>query len=68
MRDRLIQLGHIDAAKETESLILMMDAYRVRMEVRIERLCDVWKAVEWMDSNDWSIGQVNEAIDEYRLK
>lgn len=66
MVDRLIKLGYIDAAKETESVNLMIDAFQVRIEARLERLQKVWHAVEWFDSNDWGIEDVKKAIKEYR--
>ena len=68
MRDRLIELGYKDAAKETEGLILMIEAYQLRLETRLERLEDIWKAVEWCDSGDWGLEDIEEAIKEYREK
>lgn len=66
MRDRLIELGHLDAAKETEGIILTLDSFKVRMDARISRLKDVWRAVEWFDSGDYGTEQVTEAIKNYQ--
>ena len=66
MRDRLIELGHLDAAKETESVLLMLDAFYVRLQSRIDRLNPVWKAVEWCDSGDWGKEDITEAVEKYR--
>lgn len=66
MRDRLIQLGHLDAAKETESILLTLDAFYVKMQARIDRLNEVWHAVEWYDSGDYGATSVDEAIEKYR--
>ena len=66
MRDRLTQLGYLDVAKETESVNLIIDSFRVRIEARLKRLGEVWKAIEWYDSNDWGIEEVEEAIKKYR--
>lgn len=66
MRDRLIELGHLDAAKETESIILTLDSFKVRMEARLSRLKDVWRAVEWLDSGDYGKEQVAEAVKKYQ--
>jgi hypothetical protein len=66
MRDRLIELGHLDIAQETESLILTIKAFKVRINARLSRLQDVWKEVEWYDSGDSGKDSVNEAVDKYR--
>ena len=66
MRDRLIELGHLDAAKETESVLLMLDDFYVRLQARIERLNPIWRAVEWCDSCDWGKEDVIEAVEKYR--
>jgi hypothetical protein len=65
MRDRLIELGHKDAAQETESVLLMMDSFEVRINARLNRLQDVWHSVEWYDSSDSGIEAVNESIKKY---
>lgn len=66
MRDRLISLGHLDAAKETESILLMLDAFDVRLQARIDRLNGVWRSVEWCDSGDSGEEGVLEAVEKYR--
>jgi hypothetical protein len=67
MSARLAGLGWAeDAARETEELLVMLRQWEIRAETRINRLRDVWKAVEWWDSNDWSEAQVREALAKYR--
>lgn len=66
MRDRLTELGYLDAAKETESVTLMLNAFEVRIQARIERLSEVWRAVEWCDSGDSGEDSVKKAVDKYR--
>ena len=66
MRDRLTELGYLDAAKETESVTLMLDAFEVRLQARIDRLKDVWKAVEWCDSGDSGKDSVKIEVEKYR--
>jgi hypothetical protein len=67
MSARLAGLGWAeDAARETEELLVMLRQWEIRAETRITRLRDVWKAVEWWDSNDWSEAQVREALAKYR--
>lgn len=58
--------GIIDAAKETESILLILNHFEVLMQARIERLSPVWKAIEWQRSGDWGQDCVNEALAEYR--
>ncbi|WP_030757260.1 hypothetical protein [Streptomyces sp. NRRL F-5135] len=67
MADRLAGLGYAeDAAKETEELLVLLNQWSVRAEVRLNRLADVWHAVEWWDSNDSSETRVHEALAKYR--
>lgn len=67
MADRLAGLGYAeDAAKETEELLVLLNQWCVRAEVRRNRLADVWKAVEWWDSCDSGEDDVREALAKYR--
>lgn len=67
MAARLAGLGWArDAARETEELLVMLRQWQVSADVRVERLREVWKAVEWWDSCDWSEEQVREALAKYR--
>jgi hypothetical protein len=67
MASELAGLGYAqDAARETEELLVMLRQWEVRAAVRIERLREVWKAVEWWRSCDYSEDQVRKALTEYR--
>ncbi|MFE0794777.1 hypothetical protein [Streptomyces mutabilis] len=67
MSNRLAGLGYAqDAARETEELLLLLRQWEIRAETRLRRLTDVWKAVEWWDSNDSSEDRVHEALAKYR--
>jgi len=67
MAERLAELGYAeDAARETEELLAMLRQWKIRAEVRVRRLADVWHAVEWWDSRDWSEERVREALEKYR--
>lgn len=66
MRDRLIELGFTDAAGETESVLLMLQSFEVRLQTRIDRLKDVWRSVEWMDSGDSGLDSVKSSVEQYR--
>lgn len=69
MRDRLAGLGYAkDAAMETEELIRTLRQFQVRIEVGINRLQPVWKAVEWWDSHDWGEDAVKKALEDYRAR
>jgi len=66
MKNRLIELGYLDAAKETESIKLIINQFTVNMGARLDRLSEIWRAVEWMDSGDSGIERVEEEIKKYR--
>ncbi|MNR33563.1 hypothetical protein D3C85_1512470 [compost metagenome] len=66
MRDRLIELGFTDVAGETESVLLMLQSFEVRLQTRIDRLKDVWRSVEWMDSGDSGLDSVKTSVEQYR--
>lgn len=67
MASELAGLGYAqDAARETEELVVLLRQWEVRATVRIERLREVWKAVEWWRSCDYGEDQVREALAEYR--
>jgi hypothetical protein len=67
MSNRLAGLGYaVDAAKETEELILIIRQFLNRAGARIDRLSAVWKAVEWWDSCDWGEEELKEALTRYR--
>jgi len=66
MVNRLSELNYPDAAKETESVLLEIRSFEVRMDARLERLSKVWKSVEWLDSGDSGEEGVRSAIEEYR--
>lgn len=67
MADRLAGLGYAqDAAAETEELLVLLQQWEVRAQVRVKRLSDLWHAVEWWDSNDSGEDDVREALTKYR--
>lgn len=67
MSNRLAGLGYAkDAAAETYRVLVELRQFEVRIGVHLERLRDVWKAVEWWDSCDWSEDQVRAALEKYR--
>jgi hypothetical protein len=67
MADRLVGLGYAqDAAKETEELICMLNQAKMRISTRMQRLHDVWRSVEWMDSGDSGEEAVKKSLQRYR--
>lgn len=66
MVSALTELGAQDAARETETILLILTHFETRMEARIARLAPVWKAVEWYRSADSSIEAVTKALAKYR--
>ncbi|MFD3815026.1 hypothetical protein ACFWRZ_08160 [Streptomyces rubiginosohelvolus] len=67
MADRLAGLGYAqDAAAETEELLVMLQQWEIRAQVRSKRLADIWKAIEWWDSSDSGEDDVKDALAKYR--
>lgn len=66
MAGLLTTLEHADAAGETEDVIAEIAAFRRRVTRRMNRLRDVWHAVEWWQSCDWGVDQVTDAVKTYR--
>lgn len=67
MAEALAGLGYAqDAARETEELLVILRQWEVRASVRLDRLREVWKAMEWWRSCDRSEDQFKETLAEYR--
>ncbi|PRX91969.1 hypothetical protein [Allonocardiopsis opalescens] len=67
MADDLAALGYADdAARETEELLVMLRQWQNRAEVRIRRLSEVWRALEWWHSDDINEDAFREALTKYR--
>ena len=66
MATELIELGFLDAAKETLATLAIIKQALTRVRVAKQRLDEVWKAVEWYRSGDCSEKDVQAAIAEYR--
>ena len=66
MASRLVELGFEDAAKETLNLKYTIQQSLIRSQVMKERLEGVWKAVEWYDSSDSSLENIEQEIKKYR--
>lgn len=67
MFDRLAGLGYAeDAARETYTLLVQLRQFEIQTMVHVERLQDLWKAVEWWDSADTGEDSVKKALADYR--
>ena len=62
MATRLKEMGYIEISKDTEEIA----SFFLTLNEKIERLRDVWHAVEWMDSGDWGPEQAIKELDKYR--
>lgn len=62
----LASIGAIDAARETETILLMLDHFTARVVARLNRLSGVWKAAEWKCSGDSGQEAVDDALAKYR--
>lgn len=56
--EALRERGHTLAADETEALLIELDTIEAYVLRRVDRLRDVWKAVEFTVSGDWSEADV----------
>lgn len=66
MATRLIELGYEDVAKETLALKCTIQQAMASSRAMKDRLQDAWKSVEWYDSSDVGIEEVEKSISEYR--
>lgn len=57
-----------DAAEETGELIALIKRSVAQATAMRDRLSDLWKAVEWAYSGDWSPDHVQDAVERYREK
>lgn len=68
MADRLEGLDEVQfpgvtaAARETAYVLNLIRAWETHVVARVALVSDVWHAVEWWDSNDYSADQVREAL------
>ena len=67
MAQALAGLGYAkDAARETVELLLLLRQWEVQASVRVERLREVWKAMEWWQSSDYSEDDFRETLAAYQ--
>lgn len=67
MATRLAGLGWAaDAATDALDLVAIIRTQKVRVDAAMRRLSDLFQAVEWWDSNDWSEDQVRAELAAYR--
>lgn len=62
MIERLKELGFYDIARESQ---LVLEHVK-KTDPMIDKLSEIWKAVEWMDSGDGDLQSVNEEIAKFR--
>lgn len=65
MEHRLTELGYSEAARDTGRLVEHLRALYVAAPYALR---EVWRAVEWLDSGDLSIGQADRAAGEYESR
>lgn len=66
MVQALGEMGYVDAAKETETIALILSHFEARIQARLDRLNEVWKSVEWVRSGDSGPDRIEQAIADYR--
>jgi len=55
-----------DAAAEVEDIIASIRQFQRRADTRLRRMSDLFKAVEWYESNDWGKERVDKELARYR--
>jgi len=65
MEQRMRQLGYKEAADDTARLVEHLRSLYVAAP---SQLREVWRAVEWLDSADWSREQADRVAAEYRSR
>lgn len=60
--------GCEDGAKETLHIKYSIEHFHTRMRVRLERIQDLWKAIEWERSCDTRREDTVKAIAKYRAE
>ena len=68
MVQRLVDIKEPEAAREVEDCALFLRGAQIRIEARLARLNEVFRAVEWMDSGDNSEETSKEEIAIWREK
>lgn len=69
MAERLDGLSELEfpgctaAARMTRDLILKLKVWETHAAASAALLSDVWKSIEWWDSNDWGPEQVRTELD-----
>lgn len=58
---RLSKLGFKQASKDSQSILNNIK----QLDADIEKISNVWKSVEYMDSGDWGIDEVKDEIEKY---
>jgi hypothetical protein len=63
MANRLAEIpGAEKAEKETREILVLVEKAIERLD-NCNRLRDVWQAVEWYDSHDWGMDQVQKYLE-----
>lgn len=66
MRDRLVELGFKDLAKETNNILNESLELQKKINEKLNKIRQVWKSVEYYDSSDVGLSDVKEEVSKYR--
>ena len=61
MVNRLNELGYEQVSKDSQ---IILDTVK-KLDMMIDKISNVWKSVEYMDSGDWGIEDVKDEIEKY---
>lgn len=62
----LIKYDYKDISNDVNNLLQDIKETRVRIEEQLERLNQVFKAVEWYESGDYGESNLKEILEQYR--
>lgn len=62
---RLAGLGHESAAHDSRVTLAILEQATSAFTYLQEGLADVWKAAEWLDSNDWDVEPLNKSAERW---
>lgn len=66
IRDRLIELKAEDAGAATQELVVKIKQFKTELASAKNRMEDIWKAVEWLDSCDDSEETFRQHLKKWR--
>ena len=68
MAETLLDMGYSEEAKETYAILFEVKKVREELEGRVNKISDLWKAVEYYESMDADIEAIKVEVEKLRSK